>query len=139
MAKPLEQASAVTLLEEAGHLLRHVPLDTLLCHWIGSAPFALAVLLFWNDQSHNNSDSRCAAGALVLALLLVWMNCWRAVYAGRLHRMLSGAADRPWDGARVRNLIANQAFLAGVKMVLLPLALLAVFPFATTVAFFRNA
>jgi len=139
MAKSVEQPNAVSLLEEAAHLLRQAPLDVLLCHWVGSAPFALGVLLFWNDQNHHNSDMRCAAGALLLAMLLIWMNCWRGIYAGRVHRILSGAADRPWNGRRVRSLIAVQGFLAGLKTILWPLSLLAVLPFATTVAFFRNA
>jgi len=139
MGKPVDQPGAVSLLEDAAHLLRRAPLDTLLCHWVGSAPFALGVLLFWNDQSHNNSDARCALGALLLALLLIWMSCWRAVYAGRIHRLLSGAADTPWNAQRVTALIANQAFLAGAKLLLLPLSLPAILPFATTVAFFRSA
>ncbi|HUA62718.1 MAG TPA: DUF4129 domain-containing protein [Verrucomicrobiae bacterium] len=138
MAKQVERSNPVALLEDAAHLLRQAPLDVMLRHWIGSVPFALGVLLFWDDQSHHNSDARCAAGALILAILLIWMNCWRGVYAGRLHRQLSGAPDRPWDGRRVRNLIAGQSFLAGAKMLLLPISLLAIFPFATTVAFFRN-
>jgi hypothetical protein len=35
--------------------------------------------------------------------------------------------------------VSNQAFLAATKLVLLPLSLASVFPFATTVAFYRNA
>ena len=32
---------------------------------------------------------------MVLALLLAWMNCWRAVFAGRLFRQLSGSPPIP--------------------------------------------
>jgi hypothetical protein len=130
----------VSLLEDAAHLLRRAPLDTLLCHWMGSVPLALALLVLWNDLTHPPvSDLACAAKSLVAALLLIWMNCWRGVYAGRLHRQLTGAAERPWDRRRIWRLVSNQAFLAATKLPMLPLSLAAVFPFAPTVAFYRNA
>ena len=140
MARPLEQPGPVSLLEEAAHLLRRAPLDTLLCHWIGSVPFALALLIPWNDLTHPPvPDLVCAAKSLVAALLLIWMNCWRSVFAGRLHRQLTGAAEMPWTRSRVWRLVSNQAFLAATKLFMLPLSLAAIFPFATTVAFYRNA
>ncbi len=140
MARPLEQPGPVSLLEEAAHLLRRAPLDTLLCHWTGSVPFALMLLVFWNNLTHPPmSDLACAAESLAAALLLIWMNCWRSVFAGRLHRELSGAAERPWNRQRIWRLVANQAFLAATKPLMLPVSLVAVFPFATTVEFYRNA
>jgi len=140
MARPLEQSGALASLEDASHLLRRASLDTLLCHWTGSVPLALALLFFWNQLTHPPvSDAACAAESLAVALLLVWMNCWRSVFAGRLHRVLSGAPDRPWNRRRVWRLVANQAFLAASKLLLLPLALVAVFPFAPVVAFYRYA
>lgn len=140
MAGPVEQPSAISVLEDAAHLLRRAPLDTLLCHWVGSVPFALGLLLFWNDLTHPRvSDLACAVESLAVALLLIWMNSWRSVFAGKLHRQLSGAAEKPWDRRRVWRLIANESFLAAAKLVVLPLSLLAVFPFAGTVAFFRNS
>jgi hypothetical protein len=130
----------VSLLEDAAHLLRRASLDTLLCHWIGSVPFALMLLVFWNSLTHPPmADLACAAESLGMALLLIWMNCWRGVFAGRLHRQLSGAADRPWNLRRVWRLLANQAFLAATKPIMLPVSLVAAFPFARTVAFYRNA
>jgi len=140
MARPLEQPGPVALLEDAAHLLRRASLDTLLCHWIGSVPLVLGLLVFWNIVTNTNVPySACAAQSLALALLLIWMNCWRSVFAGRLYRALSGASERPWNPRRVWGLVSNQAFLAATKLVVLPLALAAVFPFAPTVAFYRNA
>jgi hypothetical protein len=140
MARPLEQPGPVSLLEEAAHLLRRASLDTLLCHWIGSVPFALALLILWNDLTHPPvPDLACAVKSLAAALLLIWMNCWRSVFAGRLHRQLTGAAEVPWTRPRVWRLVSSQAFLAATKLLMLPLSLAAVFPFPTTVAFYRNA
>jgi hypothetical protein len=140
MARPLEQPGPVSLLEEAAHLLRRASIDALLCHWIGSVPLALMSLVFWHNLTHPPmSDLNCAAESLAVALLLIWMNCWRGVFADRLHRMLAGAPERPWTGQRISWLVANQAFLAATKPLMLCLSLLAVFPFAPMVAFYRNA
>ena len=131
---------AIPLLEEAVHLLRRTPRTTLVCHLLGTAPFALALLLFWNDVNNSRTiDSTVARESMVLALLLVWMNCWRAVFACRLRRQLSASADTPWTWRRTWNLVAGQAFLGATKLVILPLAALTVFGFAWTVAFYRNA
>jgi hypothetical protein len=140
MARPLGQAGPVSLLEDAAHLLRRARLGDLLCHWIGSAPLALFLLTFWHDATHPPvSDGAIAAKALAATLLLIWMACWRSVYADRLMRRLSGVAERPWDRRRFWRLVASQAFLSATKLLLLPLSLVAVFPFAATVGFYRNA
>ena len=72
MAHPLARAGALDLLEDAVHALRAAPLATIACHLMGSAPFALGLLVFWNDMTQpRTSDATCALEALALALLLV--------------------------------------------------------------------
>ena len=143
MAEPLTSAAApaaIQTLEEAAQLLRQAPLSSLLCHWTGSVPFALGLLVFWNSLTTTRlSDTSCALQSLALAILLGWMNCWRAVFAGRLRRQLSGAPSTPWTLARIGRLVGTQVFLGSVKLVALPLAALVLFPFASAIAFFRNA
>ena len=137
---PLHGTGALALLEDAVHLLREVPLSTAVCHLTGSVPFALALLRYWNDITNpRTSDVTCALEALALALLLVWMNCWRAVFAGRLRCRLAGSPDAPWTRRRVWRLAAGQAFLGASKLVMLPLATLVMFPLAPMVAFYRTA
>ena len=131
---------AIPLLEEAVHLLRRTPRSTLVCHTIGAMPLALALLIFWNDVNNpHTTDATVGRESVVLALLLVWMNCWRAVFAGRLRRQLSALPDTPWNWRRAWNLVAGQAFLGATKLVLLPLSLLTIFGFSWTVAFYRGA
>ena len=139
MAAPLTRAAASSpapgpwplapVFDDAVRLLRQAPLDTLLCHWIGSAPLAVVLLLVRN---HVTAVSACA-----LAVLLLWMNCWRSVFAGRLRRQLSGAADSPWTPHRVYRLIAAQAWFGATKLYVLPLSTLILFTAADTVAFYR--
>jgi hypothetical protein len=140
MASPLARASAIDLLEEAVDALRAAPLATLVCHSIGSVPFALALLIFWNDMTRPGArDATCATEALTLALLLAWMNCWRAVFAGRIQRQLARQPQPPWTRRRIWRLIASQVFLGGTKLVALPLAISITLPMPSTVAFYRNA
>ena len=136
----MSDRAAIPLLEDAVHLLRRAPLATLVCHLVGTAPLALALLLFWSDVNNiHTPDATVARESVVLALLLVWMNCWRAIFAGRLRRQLSASADTPWTWQRTWNLVASQAFLGATKLVVLPLAAVSVFRFAWTVAFYRSA
>jgi len=131
---------AIPLLEEAVHLLRRTPRSTLVCHTIGSMPFALALLIFWNDVNNpHTTDAAVGRDSVILALLLVWMNCWRAIFAGRLRRQLSATPDVPWTWRHLWNLVAGQAFLGATKLVALPLSLLTIFGFSWTVAFYRSA
>jgi hypothetical protein len=140
-------------MEDAVRLLRQAPLATLLCHWVGSAPFALVAMWCWNDLTNPRTlDSTGALESFALALLLAWMNCWRAVFAGRLRRQLSGAGTltssagglaagsipTPWTTGRLWRMVASQSFFGATKLVIMPLAWLTVFPLASTVAFYRN-
>ncbi len=139
MADPVADGGAVEMVEDAVHLLRQAPLETWVCYWAGSVPFALAALRFWNDATNPRmADSACALESLGLALLLVWMNCWRAVFAGKLRAHLGGAGGPPWTARRLWNLVAGQAFFGATRLAVAPLAGLIVFPLAGTVAFYRT-
>ena len=104
MAESLTREGPVDVLESAVGVLRQAGLNTLVLHWAGSVPFALATLVFWKQATDPHlSDARCALDALALAAMLIWMNCWRAVFAGRVRRQLSGASlqrrTRAWGAS----------------------------------------
>jgi hypothetical protein len=139
MAEPLARSDAIRLLENAVGLLRQVPAGVLVTHWIGSVPFALALLFTWSSVTNTRTtDAAWASESLVLALLLLWMNCCRAVYAGKLRRHLSGASDLPWTARRAFRLGAIQSFSGATKLLVLPFSLLIIFPWAKVVAFYRT-
>lgn len=130
-------SATVDALEDAVHLLRGAPLSTLLCHWMGSAPFTLAVLLFWNDVTqYRPSNAACVADSLALAALLAWMNCWRAAFAGRLRAELGGIGGPSMNTWRMAG---YQSLLGASKLIVLPVSALIVFPLASVVAFYRYA
>jgi hypothetical protein len=64
------------------------------------------------------------------------MNCWRAAFAGRLRAQLSGGPPAPLG---VWRMAGCQSLLGASKPIVLPLALLMVFPLPQTVAFYRYA
>jgi hypothetical protein len=136
----LAQAGALDLLEDAVHALRAAPLSTLVIHWTGSAPFALGLLIFWNNMARPRTpDTACALEALALASLLVWMNCWRAVFAGRLRRQLAGRPNPPWTRRRFWRLLSTQAFLGGTRLPVMAFAIGLILPLPWIAAFYRTA
>src|SRR5579862_4422442 len=139
VAKPLGD-NVLSTCEDAVRLLREAPAATLICHPLGSVPLALGLLRYWTDVTNPRTpDSTCALEALALALLLVWMNTWRAVFAGGLRRQLAGTPAATWSPARIFRLAAGQAFLGATHLPAVGLAAFITFPLAGTVAFFRMA
>ncbi len=139
MAESLSRSGAIRTLEEALSLLREGSLRLIVLHWIGSVPFALGLMLAWGFiTSPRSSDAAWAGLSLVLALLLIWMNCWRAVFSGKLRSLLSDSPDAPWSPRRVFEVAAVQCFSAATKLIVLPFSMLIVFPWAAAIAFYRG-
>ena len=139
MAEPLARSRAIGHLEDAVVLLRQAPPGTLMSHWIGSVPLAFGLLLAWSSVTNTRTtDTHWAGESMMLALLLVWMNCWRTIFAGKLRRHLSGASGAPWTARRVFRLAALQSFFGATKLLVLPFSLLILFPWAKVVAFYRT-
>jgi hypothetical protein len=133
-------ANALDPLEDAAHLLREAGLSTVVLHWIGSVPFAFGALAAWRSLTAPRvTEETCAAVAFALTLLLLWMSCWRAVFAIRLRSRVFRQPPIRWTVTLVLRLVRNQAVFAGFKLWVLPIAGLAVLPLPWVVAFFRNA
>jgi Domain of unknown function (DUF4129) len=140
MAEPLTREGPIDVLDSAVCVLRQAGLGALLLHWTGSVPFALGLLLVRKQVTNpRTTDLACAVDALALVALLIWMNCWRAAFAGRVRRQLMDDL-RPRQTLRgLIHLIAVQALACGTKLLVLPFAALIVFPLPQVVAFYRNA
>ncbi len=138
MAEPLTREGPIDVLENAIRVLRKAGISTVFLHWIGSIPFALAVLMFLLQVSDSRaSDPAVALESLGLAVLFVWMNCWRSVFAGSVRAQLSGEAKDRSRG-RLLDLIAVQSLAGATKLLILPFATLIVFPLPAVVAFYRS-
>jgi hypothetical protein len=134
----LTRPGPLTVLDEAVGLLRAASAATLVCHAIGSVPFVLSLLFAWSAVTDTHTSSVAwARQAIVPTLLLVWMNCWRAVYAGRLLDELTGRVAGRWTFGRIVRLVAAQVYFGASKPVVMPLAALVLFPWAEAVAIYR--
>src|SRR5436853_7568529 len=113
-------AGTLQLLEDAVHLCRAVPFPTLAWHWMGSMPFAIGAAFFWNHVTHPRSaGSTLATDALLLTILLAWMNVCRAVYAGRLRASLAGTPPPRLSASMLWRLAPVQIFLGSTKLIVL--------------------
>lgn len=132
--------SAVELMERAVHLVREAPAGTLSLYYIGSVPFVLALLYYWSDMGwRGDAAARCAGGALVLAVLFLWMKCWHAAFAQGLRAHLCGQGASRWTLRRVIRMAANQIALQPSGLLAVPGALLVLFPLGWVYAFYQNA
>lgn len=134
----VKRGRAVSAAEDAVRLLRKAGFSFIALHWLGSIPFALGLLLFWSALTRGNmTNAECAEWSLAIAILYLSMNCWRAVFAGRLRRVLQGAPPQRATAAALARLVITQSFLGALKLVVWPFSLLIGFPFARTIAFLR--
>jgi hypothetical protein len=135
----MKAGTAVETLEEAVHLLRRVPAGAVAAYFTGSVPFLAGFLFFWTEMSRSrNADAECFAEAFGVAALFVWMSWWKAIFAGRLRRLLEGSAEPPWTWERIWRVLAVQSSIQPLKLVAVPVAAIAMLPAAVTCAFFRN-
>jgi hypothetical protein len=130
--------SAIELYEEAVYLLRSAP-DALAAYYAGSLPFVLGFLFFWSDMSQSAfAYDHCAPAALGLALLFWWMLYWQALFVRKLRAEVSGVPSPAWWSKQARRLGFLQLALQPTKFVVLPMASLALLPFASVYAFYQN-
>ena len=129
----------IELLEEAVHLLRLAPASTLACYYVGSLPLVLAVLYFWADMSRSAfAADHLAAAAMGVAVTLVWMKSWHAVFTRQLLAQLCGEEPPQWTLRRTARLVTVQAAIQPWGLIALPLAAVTVVFLPRIYAFFQN-
>src|ERR1700730_10021636 len=130
--------SAIELYEAGVYLLRSAP-NALAAYYTGSLPFVLGFLFFWSDMSQSAfAYDHCAPAALGLALLFSWMLYWQTLFVRKLHAEVSGVPSLPWSSKQARRLGLLQIAFQPTKFLVLPVAALALLPFASAYAFYQN-
>lgn len=133
-------SGALELLEDAVRTLRAAPFSSLAWHYAGSLPMAIGGAFFWTEITHPaTGGARLAIDALLLAILLGWLNVCRAIYASRLRDQLAGIPTPPAGAHALWRIAPMQVFLGATKLVVLPLAILSTILIAPVAAFYRNA
>jgi hypothetical protein len=131
------QPDALTLADQAVHLLRRKGGPALGAYLVGTLPFLLGILYFWSDMSRSaGARWYCGPAAAGVALLFIWMKLWHVRYCRRLWCTLQGAEPEKWTPGRSLPTAARQAVLHATGLIILPLSLL--LPFAWVYAFYQN-
>ena len=128
------------LIEEGVHVLRRAAPATLLCYYIGAAPFILGALFFWSDMSRSGlADRHLVPGAIGLSLLFIWMKAWQALFARKLNAQIADESPMPLRFTDLTRVVASQALLQSTGLFLLPVAAFILLPMQWTLAFYQNA
>jgi hypothetical protein len=130
---------ALTLAEEAVHMLRRQGRAALAEYYLGSLPFVLGLLYFWADMSRSSfARWYCAPAAAGVALLFMWMKLWQVRFCRRLWMRLQGTPAEAWPLRRNVITAARQAAIQATGFVALPAAALAALPLGWTYTFYQN-
>lgn len=142
MSPPAKMGSDKTtleLLEESAQLLRQLPAILWICYYAGTIPFLLGGLYFWVEMSSGGmSERRCVPGSLGLTLLFLWMKVGQTLFASGLRRHFGGESSVRWRLPKLLRIATIQGIIQPWRFVVLPLALIATFPFPVALAFFEN-
>jgi len=88
--------SAIDILEESLQLLRINFLELLPGYLIGTLPFALALIYFFNDMSKLSGDKfYLTKSVLFLTILFFWKNYFQAVYCRKIMNKLCKTPNSP--------------------------------------------
>jgi len=134
-----QEKSGLDLLDGAIHLLRREAADLLPLYYIGSLPFVLGFLFFWADMSRNAfAADHCAAAALGLSFLFLWMKVCQSLFMDRARARLALRPAPPLSAGRLWRLVLTQTVVQPSGWLLLPPALVLTLPFAWIFAFYQH-
>jgi hypothetical protein len=131
--------SGIEVIEEAFVLLRSCPPSILAAYYLGTVPFAAGFLVFISDLAGKpDAGQRLAGATLAMTALFIWMKFWQARFGNRLLGLLRGEPPDEWSAGRIFRSACIQTTAHAAGLLVLPLALIAMLPFAWVYAFFQN-
>jgi hypothetical protein len=132
--------SALDLMDESVHLLRHAPASVLMAYCIGSFPFVLGLLFFWGEMSRGAlANLYLPEAALTLAFLFLWMKCWQTFFATRLREHFCGEPLSAWGWRRWWRTLVAQSVVQATGFVVIPVSMLISFLLAGFMPFIRTS
>jgi hypothetical protein len=137
--KSYKEKSGVDLIEEAGHLLRSLPVGTFAYYYVGSAPFILGFLYFFTELSHyGNTKAYISESAFGLAALFIWMKLFQTIFTIQLKSTLFSRASMPMTFDRLFHIAVIQTIIQPSGLFIMPIAFLLTIPFPWAYAFYQN-
>ena len=128
------------LMDEALTLVRSGGSTALVAYYLGTIPFMVGLLFFWNDMSSSSfAADHILWASLLMALLFCWMKGWQAVYGKILYDIRLGRQSQSIRPLEFLRICAQQAKIQpwGIFLFLLCIPLLFI-PFPWVNAFFQN-
>ncbi len=133
------QLNTFSLMNEGLYLLRAGGAEAASFYFVGSLPFMLAFLYFWNDMSHYGyAYERILPGSLFMALAFAWMKTGQTLFCRRLLELRTGVEPTKFTRKYLQNVFINQVTVQPWGILFIPLSMLIVVPFAGVHAFFQN-
>lgn len=131
--------SGIELAEEAFVLLRTSPPALVAAYYLGSVPFAAGFLVFCSDLGgRTGAETRLGGATLAMTALFFWMKFFQARFAAGLLARLRGQPPVSAAPGPVLRSLSIQMIAHAAGLFLLPLAAIALVPFAWVQAFFQN-
>ncbi len=126
-------------MNEALYLFRAGGTSNAFYYYLGTLPFILGFLYFWNDMSSNGfAGEQLTQHCLMLTIAFVWMKTWQTVFSRRLYHLRLGLEMPRFTFTDLGQITIRQATIQPWGLFLLPLSLLVMFPFGWVHAFFQN-
>ncbi len=130
----------IALVEEVVSLVRRLPFTVLATYYIGTMPFVAGLIAFWATMLQSPFGERfLPLGALVMALLFLWMKVWQARYARLVAARIRGTKPRRWTAGKILRSVAVQGLFHATGWIVLPMAALALAPLGWVYATYQNA
>lgn len=133
---------AISLMEEAFHLVRSSWADLAWRYYLGSIPWMLGFLYFVADMSRSSLAIRDAAlASLGMGLLWAWKLRWQARYCEGLWRRLEGEGDARQSGSGQRRgaSLAALWLMHAFRLPVLLISIVTVAPLGWVIAAWENA
>lgn len=136
--KNKDKKNTIQVLEEAFNLLRKSELTTLFYYYLGSMPFAVALLYFFNDMSKNAfAKDYCLTASLGLTILFIWMKTWQAIFSIQVFKSVSNIDYSPKSFRAVCSIVLVQTIVHVSSIIVLPVASIVMIPFAWCLSLYQ--
>jgi hypothetical protein len=136
---PVAYRGAVQTADEAVHLLRTAGPRPLAAWCIGTVPFVLGFLFYWEEMSRSPfARSRLLGASFAVAVSYAWMKAWHVRFVQLLQRALDKGPGPVFDLRALARTATRQIRVQPTSFIALPLAALAMLPFAWVYAFYQN-
>jgi len=125
------EAGGIQIAEEAVQLLRRAPASAWAAYALGMLPFSAGLIAFWVMIEVSPTAARdLPFAAVALALLFVWMQAWQARFAQHVRAVLHEMPIPPLTPRIFLRVAARQGLIQSSMLCLLPIAAVAIIPFA---------